>query len=146
MADDRELGVVEVYNRLKPLFASYPLKRLDRTPADAADVDDMPCVFILEGEDPIVKYSSRDFTGYPCKRVLQLMVEAWETADSGDSVAVKLLCKAVREVVLAKGGILLTGVVIRESKTMGPFNLGVPGTVGMRIYFEMVYKDQGPYV
>jgi len=146
MADNRELGVVEVYDRLKPLFASYPLKRLDRTPADPAEKDDMPCIFLMEGEDPIIKYSTRNFIGYPVKRVLQLFVEVWETAESGDNAQVRLLYQEARKAILANKGQLFIGTVIRESNLFGPFNLGVPGTVAMRTTFELVYKDDGPFV
>ncbi len=144
--DDRELGVVEVYDRLTPMLESYPLKRLDRTPADSAEKDDMPCIFVIEGEDPIIKYSSRSNLGYPCYRKLQLIVEVWELASSGDNAVVKLLTNEARKAILANEGVLLKGVVIRESKVIGPFNLGVPNTVGMRLFFDLPYKDEGPFV
>lgn len=144
--DDRELGVVEVHNRLKPLFTTYPLVRLDRTPADSAEKDDMPCIFLIEGEDSIVKRSSRNFVGYPCHRLLQVIVEVWVLGKSGNAAVVRPLYNEARKAILATDGVLLSGVVIREGKAIGPFNLGVPGTVGMRVFFNMGYQDLGPFV
>lgn len=137
---NRELGLAEVEKRCRPLYNSLSLKNVMRVPSRAIDEDDMPCILIMEGDDDIVNRSSRDFIGYPCKRKLDVIVECWDLA-SGN---VRNICLEARKAVLASKGVLLNGVVINESKTVGPFNLGVPNMLGMRIIFNLFYKDDGP--
>lgn len=138
--ENRELGLDEVEKRVNTLYNSLNLKTVMRTPDRAVDENDMPCVLIMEGDDPIESRGKRDFLGYPCARKLSVIVECWDYT-SGD---VRNIYKEVRKVVQANKGNLLTGVVIREEKAIGPFNLNIPGILGMRIVFGLLYQDSGP--
>ena len=138
---NRELGMDEVEKRIKPLYNSLSLKKVMRHPSKAVDENDLPCVLIMEGDDEIVKRSGRDYLGYGCLRSLDVIVECWDFVESGD---VRNIYEAVRTAVLANKGTLLQGVMIRENKAVGPFNLGIPNVLGMRVVFGLTYKDDGP--
>lgn len=138
--ENRELGMAEVEKRCRPLYISLSLKNVLRVPSRAIDEKDVPCILIMESDDNIVHRSGRDFIGYPCKREFDVVVECWDFA-TGD---VSNICEQVRKVILVNKGNLLTGVIINEKKTIGPFNLGVPNILGKRVVFTMIYKDNGP--
>jgi len=138
--EQRILGMNEVGRRCRPLYNSLSLKGVIRLPDKSIDESDMPCVLIMEGDDKIIKYANRDFLGYPCNRSLNVIVECWDYS-TGD---VRNIHKEVRKAVLADKGILLSGVIIREQQTIGPFNLNIPNVLGMRIVFNMNYTDEGP--
>jgi len=135
----RELGMTELEKRCKPLINSIPLKKVLRLPDRQIDSSDMPCILIMEGEDKINKRSSRGFLGYPLMRSLSVIVECWDHS-SGNVENIK---KEALEAIQFNSGVLIDQVLIREEKTIGPFNLGVPRILGIRIVFEMSYIDNG---
>ena len=139
----REDGMQEIENRCNPLFASIPLKYLKRSPSTPVGRDEMPCVLIMEGSDPIYKRGGRTYQGYPCKRTLSVIIECWDlsTDEGGD---VKAIANEVRRVVLAEDGVLVGRVKIREEDAAGPYNLGIPNIEGFRVIFSMPYIDDGP--
>lgn len=138
--ENRILGVTEIYDRLKPLFVSYPIKFLAISPDYKLEKITVPSVIILEGTDEIIKRANRNYLGYPAYRQLEVIVECWESTLDG----VRSLYQAARNVVLASEGILLTKeIIVREAKAVGPFNLDIPGVKGMRIIFLMDYQDEG---
>lgn len=142
MSDIRELIGVEIEKRLSPLFSSYPLNYFMRNPDETVIKTHMPCVLIMEGEDSIKSYSQRTYAGYPCKRDFEVFVEVWDLKD-GD---VRDLKKQSLALALGNAsGVLLNNVTVREKKTIGPFNFGLPGVEGMRIILEISYKDNGPF-
>lgn len=139
---NRELGMEEVHKRLRPLYnAPYDLKLVLRVPSRAVDENDMPCVLIMEGDDQITKRSGRDYLGYGCLRTLDVIVECWDFVESGD---VRNIFESVRTLVLANRGVLLQGVMIREDRAVGPYNIGIPNILGMKAIFSLTYKDDGP--
>jgi len=137
--DNKVLGLNEVETRCRPLYNTVPLKNLLRLPDRIVDSADMPCVLIMEGDDVITKRSTGNYLGYPCSRVSNVIIECWDLS-SGN---VRNIKDEVLRVVLAEKGVLLQGVLIREQKTIGPFNLGIPKILGMRIVFELSYIDNG---
>jgi len=139
--DLRELGMAEIMNRLDPLFELYPLKFLKRVPTERVTSQHMPCVLLLEGDDNIIKRHTGNYTGYPAQRVFNPIIEVWDL-ESGN---VQNLRKQTLQMVLANNGLLVDKVILRESKTIGPFNLDEPGVLGMSVTFEMVYTDLGPF-
>ena len=139
---EREQGLLEIRNRLKSLMQSYPLKYFKRSPTRTITQDDVPALLILEGEDIIIKRSSKNYLGYPLQRALEIIVEIWDFTEDSD---VKQLREEVLKEALENNGILAEGIIVREKKTIGPFNLNVPDVLAMQIVFEMVYRDDGPF-
>lgn len=138
--EQRQLGMDEIVKRCEPLYNSLNLKNLLLLPDRAVDKDDMPCILILEGDDLIDNRSGRNYLGYPCSRILNVIIECWDFSNGN----IYNMYKGVREAVLVNKGILLKGVVLREDKCVGPYNLGIPNILGMRVVFNMLYKDEGP--
>jgi len=138
--EKRTEGLTEIYDRLKPLFVSYPLTFLDISPDFKVEAISIPAVIIIEGTDEIQKRTQRTYLGYPAKRQLEVIIECWDnTLD-----AVRSLYQEARSAVLANSGILIPDeVIIREDKVIGPFNLDIPNIKGMRIIFLMTYEDAG---
>lgn len=137
---NRENGLIEVENRLLPLMGTYPLVYFQRSPARTVGVDDMPCLLILEQDDEIIKRTSRTNIGYPVYRTLEVIVEVWDL-ESGD---VRDLRDQVVGLLFVNDGVLSEGTIVRETKTLGPFNLGIPDVLGMRLVCNMSYQDEGP--
>jgi len=135
--ENRELGIEALENRLKPIFTLMGLKLFKRNIDFQVTEKHMPCLLIQEGEDNIIKEVSRTYTGYPLIRSLDIIVEVWEMS----SVKVKELRKEVILHAFDGGPTLLQGVMFKESQTIGPFNQGIPGVLGMQVIFKMTYED-----
>jgi hypothetical protein len=138
--EKRDEGMDEVEKRCRPLYNSIPLKKVIRLPDRVINERDMPCVLIMEGDDYMNNPSNRNPLGYPCRRILNVIIESWDLS-SGD---VRNINEEVRKAVLANKGQLVSEVIIRESKTVGPFNFEIPNVLGFRTVFEMNYTDSGP--
>ena len=135
----RELGTSELFKRVKPFINTGLIKKVFEYPDRQVDASDMPCVIVMQGEDKIVKRSTRNYLGYPCGRELIIVVECWDHS----SGSVSTIRDTILEAILQNSGILIPKVLIREQKQIGPFNLGVPKVLGIRMYFEMNYTDDG---
>lgn len=136
--DNRELGIEVLEDRLKPIFTLKSLKFFKRNVDFQVNKEHMPCLLIQEGEDNIVKEYSRNYHGYPLTRELEVIVEVWDFSNQ----KVKALRKEVILHTFESSPKLLDGVIIKEVKTFGPFNQGIPGVLGMQVIFKMTYNDQ----
>jgi hypothetical protein len=121
--DKREEGLLEIYARIKAAKDAETLvvKSFQRNPTVPVDLADLPCIFMVEGEDEIVKRSSRNPFGYPAERVLEVVLEliVEGTAD------IRKLYKDLRIAVLKDGAIVATNTLIREIRTEGPTGYGI---------------------
>lgn len=140
---NREAGIVEINNRLIAAKDTIGLKGLKRTPTRPIDEKYLPCVYIHEGNDEIAKPSNRTPTGYPCKRVLELVIEIIANESLND---IKLLYRVVRSAVF-NGGVIVAddNTLINEIRTEGPTGYGLPDMIGMSLVLAMSYTDYGIY-
>jgi len=136
----REEGLVTLYNRVKDARVVLGLSAFKRTPTLPVNEDKLPCIFMVEGVDEIIKYSARSQAGYPVDRVLEVTFEMVTNRD----VDIKTLYREVRSVLFA-GGIIVAddNTFIREIRTEGPTGYGLPDVTGMRLVLALRYVDKG---
>ena len=141
---NRENGLLEIYERIKAKRIELGLTSFKRTPTNPIKEPDMPCVFMMEGIDNIVKHSSRGNTGYPCTRALEVELEIVVNK----SVDIMALYRQLRSVVFTsrdgsgmKNARLSDGTSIRENRTEGPTGYGLPDVKGMSLFLDMIYTD-----
>jgi hypothetical protein len=135
--DRREQALVVFENLLRPLSAVHNLKLFKRDIDFEVTDDYMPCLLIIEGEDRIIKETGRSYLVYPCIREVDIAVEVWDFSTSD----IRQMRKNVILYAFANGPKLLQDVVIKEVRTIGPINHGIPKVLGMQIHFLMTYPD-----
>lgn len=147
--DKRELGLEEIFDRVKVKKDDLGVVAFHRTPTNPVNEDNMPCVIMHEGDDYIIKAASRNNHGYPATRLLEVILEV--IVKDGDARA---LTRQIRGVVFSEKNVtpqvinphLIPGdktTFIRESHTEGPSGYGLPGLLGMRLVLELIYIDGG---
>ena len=136
----REEGLVEIYNRIKTERVALGLKAFKRTPTKPVTEENLPCIFMIEGVDDIVKPVARNQAGYPCIRNLEVTLEIVTDKDTN----IKQLYTDVRTVVFT-GGVIVAdnNTFIREIRTEGPTGYGLPDVLGMQLVLVLVYTDAG---
>lgn len=146
--NNREDALIEIYNRIKDKRLDLGLVSFKRTPTEPIDEPDLPCVFMLEGIDKIIDYSSRSNIGYPVKRSLEITIELVTTK----SVDIKTKMRELRKIIFAEREtdpfiynprLLPEGRVgfIQESRTEGPTGYGLKDILGMNLVLDLVYSD-----
>ena len=142
---NRELGLIEIYNRIKARRDIIGVKTFKRVPTDPIQDDDMPCIFMLEEIDNVIKQTNRNNTGYPTQRVLEVILELVTTKD----VDIKTMYRNMRQTVFAIIGSdplrydarIAQNVFITENRTEGPVGYGLPDILSMRLVLDLVYTD-----
>jgi hypothetical protein len=138
--EQREAGIVELKGRLETQVAALGLKALKRNPTSPIVENQIPGVFIHEGDDDIAKRSNGNWAGYPATRRVKLHFELF-TFEKAD---IKGLLKQVRNILFSDR--LVSGCTILETGTFGPANNGVPGILYMQLIISLTYTDQGPTI
>ena len=147
--NNREDGLLEIYERIKSNRTELGLTSFKRTPTEPINDKDMPCLIMLEGNDNIVTHSSKTNAGYPVRRALEVTLELI-TSKSTD---IKLMLRNLRKVVFTERGSdppFYNGRLcandrtgfIQESRTEGPNGYGLPDVLGMRLVLDLVYTDE----
>jgi len=144
---NRELGLVEIYERIKSRRVTIGVKSFKRNPTNPIQESDMPCIFMLEEVDSVVKQTSRANTGYPVRRVLEVVLELVTTK----STDIKTMYRTMRRSVFATIGSdpllynarITENVFIAENRTEGPLSYGLPDILAMRLVLDLVYTDDG---
>lgn len=133
----REDSILELVVRVKA--ADMGLAFLKRTPTTMPGSGQYPALFILEGDDAVMEQGKRAWSGYPCKRKIEVTFELWasDTADIKNT-----LFEALRKAIFQAP--LTTGAGMYEARTFGPFNSGIPGVIAMQLVLVIQYKDNGP--
>ena len=136
----REEGLQEIYRRIKDNKDALGLKGLKRTPTSPVDEKYLPCVFMIEDTDIILKESSRTSHGYKAQRLLEVTLEMITNKDAD----VKELYRNVRSSIF-EGGVIVAdnNTFIREIRTEGPTGYGLPDVLGMRLVLVLSYIDDG---
>lgn len=137
--ENRELGLVEIFTRIKTYKTALGLVSFKRSPTTPVSDTNLPCIFMVEDVDEIVKHSSRDEFGYPAQRELEVVLEII----TADTVDIKSLYNKVRKVVFTGGSTVADNTIIRELRTEGPTGYGLSGVFGMRLVLAMTYIDKG---
>jgi len=142
---NRELGLEEIYERIKAHRAVIGVATFKRTPTNPIQDSDMPCIFMLEETDNVIKQNSRGNTGYPVRRVLEVVLELVTTKD----VDIKTMYRKMRQAVFSVidsnpvlyNARIATNVFIAENRTEGPVGYGLPDILAMRLVLDLVYTD-----
>ena len=144
---NREDALLEIYERLKANRTVLGIKTFKRTPTSPIIEADLPCIFMSEETDSVLEHSKRNKTGYPAKRVLEVVLEIIVT----DATNIKQLYLDMRSVVFTQRGtdpavfnpVLAQNTFINENRTEGPTGYGLPDVIGMRLVLDLVYTDNG---
>ena len=147
--NNREDGLLEIYERIKSNRTELGLTSFKRTPTEPINDKDMPCLIMLEGNDNIVTHSSKTNAGYPVRRALEVTLELI-TSKSTD---IKAMLRNLRKVVFTERGsdppfynarLFSDGrpALIQENRTEGPNGYGLPDVLGMRLVLDLVYTDE----
>jgi len=146
--NNREDALQEIYERIKVKRISLGLTSFKRTPTEPIVEKDMPCVFMLEGPDNIIEYSSRGNMGYPVRRTLEVTLELV----TNSNIDIKSKLRDLRKAVFAERDIdppvynpRLVDVgqtgFISENRTEGPSGYGLQDILGMSLVLDLVYTD-----
>lgn len=147
--DLRDVGLDEMYERVKADRLSLGLVSFRRIPTTPSDLGDLPCVFMLEGIDRIIQKSNRNTLGYPAKRLMEVPFEVF--VNKKGSISVKTLTKSLRRTIFKirdsnppeYSGVIGDNVFISENRTEGPMSYGLPDIEGMRLVIDLTYIDGG---
>lgn len=140
---NRELGLDEIYERIKAHRVDIGVKTFKRTPTSPIQDSDMPCIFMLEEIDNVIKQNSRTNTGYPVRRVLEVVFELVTTKSSD----IKTMYRTMRQAVFMQrdstlyNSRLADNVFIVENRSEGPVGYGLPDILAMRLVLDLVYTD-----
>ena len=142
----REQALDEIYERIKSEYVALGVKTFRRTPTTPIGKDEMPCIFMTEDVDNIVEHSRRSSTGYPAKRILELVIELVVSKETN----IKQLYYDLRRVIFKEidsdppvyNPVLAKNAFINENRTEGPNGYGVQDIVGMRLVLDLVYTDE----
>lgn len=144
--DKREEGLATLVNRIKFRREYIGLSKFVRNPTEFTDEDNMPTLMMFEGVDLVVAKASRGVTGYPARRRLEVNLEIM--AGKGDNV--KELYNKVRNAVFkeateagAVSSTVAKNTFIVENRTEGPISYNLPNILGMRLYLDLIYTDEG---
>jgi hypothetical protein len=147
--ENRELGLLEIFNRVKAERDSLGLVSFKRTPTRPSQINQCPCVFMLEGIDVIFKHADRDPLGYPARRVLDVSLEL--VVDKRETPDIKLMMHNLRKAVFKVigsdppeySGRFADNLHIRENRMEGPIGYGLPDIKVMKFVLDLTYIDGG---
>lgn len=144
---NRELGLDEIYERIKARRDVIGVKTFKRTPTSPIQDSDMPCIFMLEEIDNVIKQSNRGNTGYPVRRVLEVVLELVTTKSTDIKTMYRTMRKSVFSIIGSDPFIynarIVDSVFIAENRTEGPIGYGLPDILAMRLVLDLVYTDDG---
>lgn len=149
MSDNREDGLVEIYNRIKDKRTEIGLTTFVRTPTKPITEKQCPCVFMLEGTDSIFKRSSRNTLGYPAHRSLEVTLEL--VASTKGTLDIKEIFPLLKRSVFQIRGtdppqynsVIAENLFFNENRTEGPISYGLPDIKVMRFVIDLIYIDGG---
>jgi len=147
--ENRELGLLEIYNRIKAEREALGLVSFKRTPTRPSEIDQCPCVFMIEGIDSVIKHSTRDNLGYPALREMDVSLEL--VVNKRETPNIKLLMADLRRAIFKVidsdppiySGIFADNLFIRENRMEGPIGYGLPDIKVMRFIVDLTYIDGG---
>jgi len=146
--NNREEALLELYERIKVNRVELGLATFKRTPTEPINDSDMPCIIMIEGSDSILVPNSRNTSGYPVRRLLEVTLELITTSVTD----IKKTLRDLRRIVFTErdtdppifNARLLpdgrTGL-IQENRTEGPTGYGLPDVLGMSLVLDLVYND-----
>jgi len=137
--------LTELYNRIKDKRVVIGVTSFKRTPTNPISDSDMPCIFMLEGIDNIINPSKRNATGYPARRILEVIFELV----TDEKTNIKTMYMEMRKALFTRidNGVydprIADNVFIGENRTEGPLGYGLPDILSMRLVLDLVYTDNG---
>ena len=150
--ENRELGLQELYERVKADRTILGLESFKRTPTNPSQFEDLPCVFMLEGVDSIIKPASRGKLVYPAHRALEVTIELVISKIATPDI-MGLFLKLRKTVFKVRNEnpdaeveynpILAPDACIYENRTEGPIGYGLPDIKVMRLVLDLIYTDGG---
>jgi len=140
---NREAGLIELYDRVKDKRVTIGVASFKRTPSNPISETDMPCIFMMEGIDNIIKHSKRNASGYPARRILEVIFEL-VTTDTTDIKAMYLEMRKALFTNITTGVFdprIADNVFMGENRTEGPIGYGLPDILTMRLVLDLIYTD-----
>ena len=136
--EKREEGLQVLYEKIKSSRGVLGIKTFRRTPSEGVLHKDLPCVFMTEGPDKIIKYNSRDWLGYPARREVEIVFELI----TDDAYDIRKFFLDFRRTILTSAKVT-DNCVIRELRASGPSGYRSPHVIGMNLILGMSYTDHG---
>lgn len=133
---NRTNSLSELENRIIADYSSIGIKTFRRYPGISAREDEIPCLFMFEGPDKIIKISKSSLLGYPKQRKVEVI---FELIDFKSDIVSKIT--GLRSSLLLPTPRLVEGSFIEESYIEGPIGYGIDNIVVCRIVFDMTYND-----
>lgn len=148
--ENKELGLLQIKARIAADKTDLGITSFKRTPTEPASMKNLPCIFMLEGTDLIIKKSARGKMGYPCQRLLEVVIEL-VINNKKTTEDIKVLFKKVRETIFKEIGsnpavynpVIADNVFINENRQEGPTGYGLPDIEAMRLVLDLIYTDEG---
>jgi len=140
---NREVGLNELYERVRDKRTTIGVTSFKRTPTNPITESDMPCIFMLEGIDNIINPSKRNATGYPARRLLEVIFEL-VTDEKTDIKTMYLEMRKALFTDITSGQFnprIADNVFMGENRTEGPLGYGLPDILSMRLILDLVYTD-----
>lgn len=149
---NRKTSLNELYERIKSQRTFLGLQAFKHTPTSPVRAEDLPCIFMTAEIDSITEHAGRSNTGYPVKRVLEVVIEI-AVSEGTDIMA---LYSDTRKAVFCTRGadianfdismvnpIIAHNTFIMENRSEGPVGYGQPDAIGMRLILDLMYSDEG---
>lgn len=146
---NRELGLVEIYERLELVHVLIGLKTFRRNPTKPLRQEHLPYLIMDEGTDVILKHGDRRNHGYPARRSLEVQFEIAASKDliNGLFLDVRKACFAEKgtfeNTPPTFNAIVSEHTFINENRTEGPTGIEIPDILVKRLVLDLVYTDNG---
>lgn len=136
---DKIDGIQAIYQRIADAKDGIGLKTFRWThESTVIKSENLPCVFVGNGPDNIIKYNDRHYQGYPARRLAQVYIELVTKASDDINAMYSLL----RQVILSDIKVSKTGI-IRELKSIGVQNYNMPDIKAITLVLGLNYIDSG---
>jgi hypothetical protein len=151
MSDDlRELSIEIIKNRLIRDKDTLGLKGIYRNNDTTITKENVPVIYIYEGDDTVEKYKNTRGAGYPLLRKLELNIEIVSNIDRDGKEIRRMFNEVRKSVFCERSGSeysikedLLVGSFIREIRSKGPNLYSIPNIIGCIIVLGLFYTDHG---
>jgi hypothetical protein len=129
---------LEILNAIEDILrdnaSSLGFETFVHYPTSQAREEDLPCLFLFEGTDEVIKSSSRGPITIPITRRLEIIFDILDIPKNAYNRAL-----TVRDTLFINGQGVIPSL-LTEKQMDGPYGSGVPGIVVCRLTLSTIYK------
>lgn len=150
--DYREQALTEIANRIKRDRDVLELKTFRWNNNNTSDKEEVPIVYMFEGDDKIINHSNRNKIGYPARRELEVEMEI---VVKKDKTLLKSIYKKLRRAIFCEredsenliiwkpNNVVAKNCFIVEKRIKGPGTYEIPELIGIKMTLGLSYTDNG---